>query len=72
MRCGKIAGCCCAVRKSAGDAGVVDFAGLLGRGEGGLEREGVGFEPGEESRFAEDPGVGILGGMNVSVYAFEV
>ena len=72
MRCCEIAGCCCAVGKSAGDAGVVNFAGLLGGGKGGLEREGVGFEPGEESRFAEDACVGILGGMDMGVYAFEM
>lgn len=69
MRGCEVAGCCCAPGESASDAGVVDFMGFFGRGEGGFDGIGVGFEPGEEGRFAEETGVGVLGGVNVGVYA---
>ena len=56
-----------AVGESAGDATVVNAVRGGEGGEGGLEGVGVGFEPGEEGRFAKDPGVGELGGVDVGV-----
>ena len=46
----------------------VDAVGGREGGEGGFEGVGVGFEPGEEGRFAEDAGVGELGGVDVGIW----
>ena len=65
---GEVGGCRCAVGEGARYAGVVDAAGDGEGCEGGFEREGVGVEPGEEGRFAEEAGVGVLGGVDVRVF----
>ena len=49
---------------------MVDVVGFLGEGEGGFEGVGVALEPGEEGGFAEETGVGVLGGVDVGVYNF--
>ena len=67
MRGGVVGGCCCAVGEGAAYGTGVDFVGLFGGGKGSLEREGVGLEPGEEGRGAEDAGVGMLGGVGMGV-----
>lgn len=45
----------------------VDLTGFAEVGEGGFEWEGVGLQPGEEGRGAEDAGVGVLGSVDVGV-----
>ena len=64
---GEVGCCCCAVGEGAVDTAGVDAAGEREGGEGGFEWEGVGVEPVEEGGFAEDAGVGVLGGVDVGV-----
>ena len=65
---GVVAGCRCAVGEGPGDDAVVDPSGGGEGGERGFQREGVGVEPVEEGRGAEDAGVGVLGGVDVCVF----
>ena len=61
-------GCrCCTVTEGGGDDAGVDPLGDRRGGEGGLEWEGVGLEPGEKGGFAKDAGVRELGGMDVCI-----
>jgi hypothetical protein len=59
-------------RRSVGegprDEVVIDAGSGFGVGERGFYGEGVGFEPGEECGFAEEAGVGVLGGVGVGVW----
>jgi len=66
---GCVVACCGgSVGEGAGyDAGV-DFLGHAERREGGFEGEGIGFQPGEEGGFAEEAGIGVLGGVDVGVW----
>jgi hypothetical protein len=50
------------------DATCVDRFGFWERSKTAFHREGVGIEPVEESGFAEDTGVGVLGGMDMGIY----
>lgn len=49
------------------DATCVDRFGFWERSKTAFHREGVGIEPVEESGFAEDTGVGVLGGMDMGI-----
>jgi hypothetical protein len=55
------------VGERARDEAAVDVARALEARERGLEREGVGREPVEQRRLAEDAGVGVLRRVDVRV-----
>ena len=68
----KIRGRRCAVGQCTRDTGRIGLLRLFRRRKRGFEGESVGFKPGEESSLAEESGVGVLGGVDVSVYAFKL
>lgn len=63
-----VRGRCGAMAERGGHAAGVDFAGFGKRREGGFDGKGVFVQPFEEGGFAEEAGVGVLGGMNVGVW----
>lgn len=69
---GEVGGCCGAVAEGGEDTVGVDAVSEGVGGQGGFEREGVFVQPGEEGGFAEDAGVGELGGVDVCICGFGV
>lgn len=57
-----------AMGEGAGDAMGIDAGGCWEGGQRRFEGKGVGVEPGQESRFAENACVGELRGVDMGIY----